>query len=310
MRVRGALHEPALRQLRSVPALQGRGEVGHRGARRAPEPFERPLIAGRPVDLDVPAAPVADHRLDRALVTHDPLILRPDRPEQRRVDEAQVIAVAVVLGEHLPVGETAMLHPARGQLHLAGGRQVAGSVDEAGRRAQVLGKRDAVGGEAGEDEAPVGAHARGAGETVGALVEAVIAPGIRNAQERAAQIVGPAVIGAGEGPGAPAVGRAHLGAAVHAAVHQHGHLAARPPHHDDGLGAEMTGHEIAGTGDLALVAHEHPAAMEDALHLVGEDAGVRVERGVDLIVLDQSFVVDLLRIDGRLRHGGYATEAS
>ena len=102
--VGGALHEAPARHLRPVAPLEGGGEVGDRGAGGAAQPLERPLVAGRPVDLDVPAAPVADHRLDRPLVAHHALILGADGAEEREMDEAQVIAVAVVLGEHLPVG--------------------------------------------------------------------------------------------------------------------------------------------------------------------------------------------------------------
>ncbi len=40
------------------------------------------------------------------------------------------------------------------------------------------------------------------------------------------------------------------------------------------------------------MAHEDPSAPEDPLHLVGEDARVGVEGGVDAIVLHEGFVVD------------------
>jgi hypothetical protein len=176
----------------------------------------------------------------------------------------------------------------------------------------MLGERDALGGEAREHEAAIGGHARRAGEAVRGLVEAVVPARVGHAQQRPAEVIGPAVIGASEGARGAPLGRAHHGAAVHAAVHEDGDVAVLPPHHDDGLGAEAPGDEVAGPGDLAVVPHEHPAAVEDALHLLGEDAGVGVERGVDPIVLDQRFVVDLLIGEGGvgLRHGGYATGAA
>src|SRR5262249_58541946 len=116
----------------------------HAGAGGVAQPLEGPLVARRPIDLDVAAAPVAYHRLDGALVPHHTLVLRaPHRLEQGEMDEAQVIAVAVVLGEHLPVGGTAMPDPARGELDLALRREIAGAVDEPrGRDQEQLGAED------------------------------------------------------------------------------------------------------------------------------------------------------------------------
>jgi pyrimidine-nucleoside phosphorylase len=63
-------------------------------------------------------------------------------------------------------------------------------------------------------------------------------------------------------------------------------------HHDDRLPAERARDVVARPRDLARVAHEDPPAVEDPLHLVLEDRGIGVERGVDAIVLDQVLVVD------------------
>ena len=52
------------------------------------------------------------------------------------------------------------------------------------------------------------------------------------------------------------------------------------------------GDEIARAGNLAVVPDEDPAAAEDALQLVVEDARVGVERGVDAVVLHERLVVD------------------
>src|SRR5205823_8533042 len=102
-----------------------------RRSRGAAEPLEWLLVAGRPVDLDVPATPVADDRLDGALVADHPLILGvPHGLEQRLVHEAEMIAVAVVLRQHLPIGRAMMPDPASGQLDRAVGRQIARAVDE------------------------------------------------------------------------------------------------------------------------------------------------------------------------------------
>ncbi|OLD40457.1 MAG: hypothetical protein AUI21_04195 [Nitrospirae bacterium 13_1_40CM_2_62_10] len=74
------------------------------------------------------------------------------------MDEAQVVAVAVVLGQRLPVGGAAMLHPAGRELDFAGGGQIAGAIDQSGGRPQMLGERNPLPAEAGEDEAPVESH--------------------------------------------------------------------------------------------------------------------------------------------------------
>src|SRR5438477_269631 len=88
--------------------------------------------------------------LDGALIPDHALILRLDRPEQRSMDEPEVVAVAVVLGQHLPVGGAAMLHPPRGQHDLALGRQVAGTIDQRHGLAEMFLERDAVQAQARE----------------------------------------------------------------------------------------------------------------------------------------------------------------
>src|SRR5262249_34742939 len=98
------------------------------------------------------------------------------------VHEAEMIAVAVVLGERLPVGGAAMLHPAGGELDLAVGREIAGAIDQPGRRPEVLVERDASRAKAREDEAAIARHARCPRQPVSALVEARVAPRVRDAQ--------------------------------------------------------------------------------------------------------------------------------
>src|SRR5205085_5751311 len=56
--------------------------------------------------------------------------------------------------------------------------------------------------------------------------------------------------------------------------------------------AELAGDVIARARNLAGVTDEDPATREDAVHLVGEDARIRVEGHVDPIVLHERFVVD------------------
>src|SRR5215468_1158363 len=272
------------------------------GAGGVAQPLEGPLVARRPIDLDVAAAPVAYHRLDGALVPHHTLVLRaPHRLEQGEMDEAQVIAVAVVLGEHLPVGGTAMPDPARGELDLAFRREIAGAVDEPCGGTKMLGEGNALGVEAREHEAAIGLHAGSVQKATGALVERGVPAGIGHAEELAAHIVGPAVVGTLEGARVTVGRRAHHGAAMHAAVQQHPHPRVAGAREDDGLPAQRARDEIARARDLALVTHEHPAAVKDPLHLVVEDTRVPVQRSVDAIALYEAGIVDSRR--RRFTHG-------
>src|SRR5262249_599301 len=103
----------------AVAALHLLELAGHERVWNAAEPLEVALIARGPVDLDMAAAPVAYDGLDRTLLAHHGLVLGPDRLEERAMHEAQVITVAVVLGQHLPVRGAPMLHPAGRQRDLA-----------------------------------------------------------------------------------------------------------------------------------------------------------------------------------------------
>ena len=150
--------------------------------------------------------------------------------------ETEMIAVAVVLGQHLPVGRAAMLDPASGQLDLPSGREIAGAIDQSGGGAEVLGKRAAVGAEAREDEAAIAPHAGRVGQPARALVEGGVASGIRDAEKLTVHVVRPSVVGTRECPRVAVGTDAHHGAAMRAPVQEHGHLLVAGPHEDDGLG--------------------------------------------------------------------------
>jgi dienelactone hydrolase/predicted MFS family arabinose efflux permease len=79
---------------------------------------------------------------------------------------------------------------------------------------------------------------------------------------------------------------------MHAAVEEHGDAAVAAAQHDDGLQAEGARDVVAGIGNLAVVADEDPAGVEDPLHLVGEDLRIRVERRVNAIVAYENIVAD------------------
>ena len=77
-----------------------------------------------------------------------------------RVHELRVIAVGLVLQQHLPVGPDAMLQPARGQLDLAARRQSREPVERIRRSAKVLRQRRTVRRERAEHEPVVALDAR------------------------------------------------------------------------------------------------------------------------------------------------------
>jgi hypothetical protein len=56
------------------------------------------------------------------------------------VHELRVVAVRLVLQEHLPVGSHLVLQPAARQLDGAGGGEVHEAVERVGGRAEVLGE--------------------------------------------------------------------------------------------------------------------------------------------------------------------------
>jgi hypothetical protein len=155
--------------------------------------------------------------------------------------------------------------------------------------------------EAGEDEAPIARYPRCWPESVRALVEGGIAARVGHAEQRTVEVVGPAVIRTGERSGVTAFEGAHHRTPVRAPVDEDGDAAVLTAHHDDGLGAEKTGDEVARARDFAVVTDEDPSSMEDPLHLVGEDTWIGIEGRVDAVVLHQPLVID----DGRRgRRGG------
>jgi len=88
---------------------------------------------------------------------------------------------------------------------------------------------------------------------------------------------------------------------MHAAVQEHDHALVAGAREDNGLPAQGACDEVARAWDLALVAHEHPAPVEDPFHLVVEDARIAIERGVDAVALHERRVVDAR--GGRSAHG-------
>ena len=102
----------------------------------------------------------------------------------------------------------------------------------------------------------------------------------RHRLELAVEVIGPAVIAAGELRRVALLGRHHHGAAVGALVVHHVQRAVVVAHHHHRLAADLGREIVAGIFHLALVADIDPGRAEQALHLQLEDRRI----GVDLPV--------------------------
>ena len=197
--------------------------------------------------------------------------------EARRgaVRERHVIPVAgVVVAGELPVRPHDPLVDAGDEFRAAVAFQ--NEVHVPGHVAEVVQEARRVRGEGGEDETLVGVHLRGLDEAVLRQVDLVVVPLLApgDPDEFAVRVVGPGVVRTGEPLGVAPVGAADPHAPVPATVDQGVQRAVQAAGDDDGLLAHIGGEEIAGLRNLALVAEEHPGALEDALLLRGVDLGI------------------------------------
>ncbi len=88
--------------------------------------------------------------------------------------------------------------------------------------------------------------------------------------------------GAGKDQAVALVVAAHLHAAVTARIQEGANLIILAvPHKDHLFGAHAAHHEVSGIRQLALVAEEQPAPLEDLLHLLFEDVRVDVNLSAD-----------------------------
>src|SRR6266567_2189166 len=103
-----------------------------------------------------------------------------------------------------------------------------------------------------------------------------------HADQAAAGVVSPGVEGASEDQAVALVVAAHLHAAVTARIQEGANLIILAvPHEDHLFGAHAAHHEVSGIRQLALVAEEQPAPLEDLLHLLFEDVRVDVNLSAD-----------------------------
>ena len=99
----------------------------------------------------------------------------------------------------------------------------------------------------------------------------------RHGLEPAVEMIGPAVIAAGEFRRVALVGRHHHGAAVGALVADHAYRSVGVAHHHHRLASDLGGEIVARIFDLALVPDIDPGGIEDPLHLQFEDGRIGVE---------------------------------
>ena len=103
----------------------------------------------------------------------------------------------------------------------------------------------------------------------------------RRLHQAAVRGVAPAVIGAGEHRGVALIVAADLHPPVPAGVQQHVDPVLRIPGDDDRFVPHAGEKEIAGLGDLALMAHQEPRAREDLLQLGSVDVLVDEDLAAD-----------------------------
>ena len=107
------------------------------------------------------------------------------------------------------------------------------------------------------------------------------------------------MVSADEGGGIAVVGAAEAVAAVAADVQEGTNPAGAVAHHQHGVFAHVGGEEVAGVGNLGLVAEQQPAAGENLFQLLLVDFLVAEYAGVDDAVVGVHQGSHLHR-----RHGG------
>ena len=198
-----------------------------------------------------------------------------------------MIAVGGIVVDQLPISEAD--HAMRATLQFQGraGPAVEPFVDQLRGRAEMRDEVRHLRVQRRKDEAAIARDPRLA-EAERRLVEAgAVAFLDRHADQRAGAVERPVVIGTGEAPRRALVLAAHGGATMGAAVEQHVQRAVAVAADDHRPQAELATDEAVRRRQLALMGEKGPGAAEHAVHLVGEDRLVGVERAVDAMLLHQ-----------------------
>src|ERR1700722_6391986 len=114
---------------------------------------------------------------------------------------------------------------------------------------------------------------------------------IGDAGQVAVVAVSPPMIRAAESFGVASFDLAHRVGPMSAAVHKQPYLAIIIAHHNYGLMADVGNAEISRPGNLAGVAHIHPAPREDFIYLLLKNGRVRIYAPMDPIALDQCIII-------------------
>ena len=116
---------------------------------------------------------------------------------------------------------------------------------------------------------------------------------IRHADQLAVIAVGPAVIGAAEAGRIAVIGSAQPVAAMPADIEEGAYHSIGAAHYQDGVFTHIGREEIAGFGDLALMAQKEPAAGEDALQFLAVDLRLDKDAAADQSVLAVDETTDI-----------------
>ena len=207
------------------------------------------------------------------------------------VREQRMRGVAQVLEIDLPVAVIGMLEHAASCLDLAVGGAVDQVVERARHGAEPFLQVRAVGRFAREHEAAVAFHPRHRLHRhfrVADLEVARIAVIERHGFQPAVEMIGPAVVAAGELVRRALLGGHHHGAAVGALVADHAQFAVLVARHHHRMAADLRREIIAGLLHLAFVADVDPRLAEDARHLQIEDRRIGVELPVHAAGLEEA----------------------
>ena len=197
------------------------------------------------------------------------------------MEQARVVGILDVLEHQLPIARDPLPQiPEHDEL-----AAVEDAVEIAEHRfAEIKLERFGVLGKAGEHDAVAARHREALQPMLlrakigrhAALTS--IAAAERHAEQFAAEIIGPLVIGADKLLGRAAVSRAELRAAVGAAIEEDIDFARRVADRDHLPGAEPAALEVSGIGNLRLETDIEPArAGKDAFLLEREDPGIGVD---------------------------------
>ena len=293
---------PALPLLLAVPEVVGdrRGVLVGRGQRRIVGAQERDHRVAQLGERHVePARLVALLRVAPALAA------RPDADHVDRAVAHPVVAIAgEVLGRKLPVARDQPLVDAADDLGatLPAVPGVEEQVEVELVAAEVLEERRRRRVPRRPDRALVALELRHLDEAPAGAVEllAVRVLGERHPDQRAVGRVAPAVVGTHELDRVALVVPADLHPAMPAGVEEDVDPGGPVAAEDDRLLAHRGHQEIAGTRDLALVAHEEPGAREDVLLLLPVDVLVDEDLPADAATIDVDQIVETSRV--RVRH--------